>query len=424
MSTDQNTKIPYSQNLKCKFILVFGIIGGLTTSSLFLYFLYTDPFANASFFYALCLAVPLLYATIYFAYKKKPAVASYLAMIASIIGCIGSLSLFFASFLTLIMIFVLSAMFLSIHEKKTIVFHSIIVLTVVIKILAELRLFSSAFIPHSDLDRESVMYICMFLVSIFSFAFIVNYLINRGLQSSEKLLETSSQLAETLKVKDQLITLISHDLKSPIGNITMIVKELQKKTLPVTSEVLDMLTDTSTKASGLIENLTRWSAVKQDETMIRKEVFNLYDCVQENIDLLHIMWTQKQIEIINNSDREAVVEADRSMISTVIRNLLSNAIKFSYDQGTIEIRTEVNAESIHTSILDFGVGLMPDHQRKLFMDHKDYGSIPGTSNEKGSGLGLLISKDFVTLNGGEIGVESELGKGSRFWFSIPVSRDS
>ena len=317
-----------------------------------------------------------------------------------------------------------SAIFISIRQDQMVIFYLSMILSAVIKILVELKIFSISFIPHSSLDNESILFICMFLFSVFTYAFIVNFLINRGLQSSEKLIDTSAQLEETLKVKDQLITLISHDLKNPIGNISMIANEIQRKTLPITPEVLDMLKDTSTKASNLIENLTRWSVVKQDETMVRKEIFNLHECIQENIDLLNIMSRQKQIEIINNCHNKADVNADRSMISTVIRNLLSNAIKYSHDNGKIEIETEINKDYISTSIQDFGVGLTAEHQNKLFQNHKGYASVPGTSNEKGSGLGLLISKDFVTLNGGEIGVESEFGKGSRFWFSIPVSRNS
>ena len=261
-------KLSYTQNLKCRFILVFAIIGSITTSSQFVYLMITDPIPDTSFFYTLCIAAPMLYITTYFAYRKKLLIASYLAMIVSILGCFAALNLIFAAFLTMVMIFIFSAIFISIHRDQMILFYLCMVLCVAIKIMAELQMIVVSFIPYSDLDQESILFICMFLFSVFSYAFIVNFLINKGLQSSEKLIETSAQLEETLKVKDQLITLISHDLKSPIGNITMIVKELQKKTLPMSSEVLKMLDDTSTRASDLIENLTRWSAVKQDETTV------------------------------------------------------------------------------------------------------------------------------------------------------------
>ncbi|MEQ9217066.1 MAG: HAMP domain-containing sensor histidine kinase [Cyclobacteriaceae bacterium] len=421
MSADHIENIPYSLALKCRFILVFGAIGAITTSSLFLYLVLTDPFANISFLYALSFAVPLLYATTYFAYKKRPSIASSLAILASVLGCFGSLTLFFASFLTLEMIFVLSAMFIPINRKQSIVFYFFIVFTVVIKVLAELKLFSVVFIPHSDLDKESIFYICMFLFSIFFYAFIVNYMINRGLQSSEKLIETSSQLKDTLKLKDQLITLISHDLKNPIGNITMIVKEIQRKTLPVTPKVLEMLNDTSSKASELIETLMQWSAVKQDNTMLRTEDFKLFDCVEETIGLVQIMSSQKEIEITNNCDKDVIASADRRMISTVVRNLLSNAIKFSHNKGTIKLSSDTDQDFIIIHIEDSGVGLSPEHQKKLFLNDHEHASSPGTSNEMGSGLGLIISKDFVALNGGDIGVESEQEKGSRFWFSIPMA---
>ncbi len=423
MAADQHEHLSYSLDLKCRFILVFGAIASITTSVLFLYLVLTDPFANISFLYALSFAVPLLYATTYFAYKKRPSIASNLAILASVLGCFGSLTLLFAPFLTLEMIFVLSAMFISIDRKQSIVFYFFIVLTVVIKILAELKLFSVVFIPHSDLDKESIFYICMFLFSIFSYAFIVNYMINRGLQSSEKLIETSSQLKETLKMKDQLITLISHDLKNPIGNITMIVKEIQRKTLPVTPKVLELLNDTSSKASELIESLMQWSAVKQDNTMIRVEDFKLSDCVAETIGLVQIMSSQKEIKIANNCDKDVIASADRRMISTVVRNLLSNAIKFSHNKGTIKLSSNADQDFIIIHIEDSGVGLSQEHQQKLFLDGNENASNPGTSNEPGSGLGLIISKDFVALNGGDIGVESELGKGSRFWFRIPISEN-
>ncbi|XOV93577.1 MAG: sensor histidine kinase [Bacteroidota bacterium] len=423
MPAMSNDSLSYSDALKGRFIFFFGAIGFTTTTTLLLYLLLTDPFADLPFFIALCVASPTLGLTTYFAYKKKPFLASSLAMFASFLGCVGGLNLLFPEFITLMMIFVLSAMFISIRKGQMILFYTILVMTVTMKILVEWNVLSLSFIRHSNLNHESIVYISMFSFSIFSYALFVNFMINRGLLSSERLVETSGQLEETVKVKDRLIALISHDLKNPIGNIAIIVTGIQKGTIPVTPDILNMLNDTSARASKLIENLTQWSAVQQWEKMIRKEDFKLAECVEDTIGLLNIMSTQKKIEIVNNCDENAMINADRSMISTVIRNLLSNAIKFSNESSSIVVTTKSEEGFVKISITDSGVGLSTEQLNRLFQDNKDYYSRPGTRDEKGSGLGLIISKDFVKLNGGEIGVVSEEGKGSVFWFSIPVAAE-
>ncbi len=419
MSISSDRNLSFAENQKSRFILVYGLIGFISTILLLVFAAIGNPATDVAFFYAVAVAIPTLGFTAFFAFKKNIPVASYLALFSLLQGCFGSLTLEFGPFLSLLMVFVLSAIFITINQLQIILAYASLGLTIVTKILIETNTLTVQSMPSSNMNDESMVYISLFMLSVFIYAYIVNSFLNRGLKSSEELRETSYQLEETLKVKDRLVALISHDLRGPIGNMSLLLKGFREKKIPISEEAIGVLAQTTESSNELIENLLQWSSIQQDESMIRQELFSVRDCVEDCINLLQIMAKNKHIGVNNDCDQKATGFADRSMIATAIRNLLVNAIKYSDDNGQIRIWTESEKESVTVKIEDHGIGLSPGLLENLFVENK-HESKRGTSNEKGSGLGLMITKDFINLNNGQIGAESVEGEGSLFWFTIPM----
>ena len=170
---------------------------------------------------------------------------------------------------------------------------------------------------------------------------------------------------------------------------------------------------------GLIENLLDWSSNQMGHVQFNPTKLDLKAIVKENVELIKTKIESKSISLSISIPDDLIVFADENMLCTVIRNIVTNAAKFTHESGTIRIYTVTDEEFCYLSIADNGVGISPDIVKKLFHIDKDIISI-GTHNEKGSGLGLILSKEFVERNGGTITVESELGKGSTFTISLKL----
>ena len=137
------------------------------------------------------------------------------------------------------------------------------------------------------------------------------------------------------------------------------------------------------------------------------------------VDFFSIMMTNKRISIQIDKQTDQKVWADENMVNSILRNLLNNAIKFSYLDSKIEIRLNINGDFVEVSVTDFGLGISDENQQKLFNLNTDYTTV-GTGNEKGTGLGLIICKEFADVNKGYIRVESKLGKGACFTVGLPA----
>ena len=168
---------------------------------------------------------------------------------------------------------------------------------------------------------------------------------------------------------------------------------------------------------ALLENLLEWSRSQTGSIDFKPERFDISAVIKENLDLLQGLANNKKIKLVHESSNELMVNAHRYSINTVVRNLISNAIKFTPEGGSITITTE-SSSIITVSVRDTGVGMAPSTVVKLFQLGSKISTL-GTAKEKGTGLGLILCKDFVEKNGGKIGVDSEEGVGSRFYFSIP-----
>ncbi|MDD4921567.1 MAG: PAS domain S-box protein, partial [Bacteroidales bacterium] len=235
--------------------------------------------------------------------------------------------------------------------------------------------------------------------------------------------EIEEQLQELLLTKDKLFSIISHDLRGPIGSFMQII-ELLTSGIQVNSEMqaslLDELKNMSKSTFYLLENLLNWSRAQRSEIAYNPRSIIINELIKENIALLFGTAEQKSITIHFDTQANFIVYVDYDMINLVIRNLLSNAIKFTRAGGDIHITLSEQDGFAVTEIEDNGVGMSPEVVDNLFAENK-FHTTYGTNNEKGSGLGLVLCKDFIQRNNGSIRVESILDKGSKFTFSVPVN---
>ena len=178
--------------------------------------------------------------------------------------------------------------------------------------------------------------------------------------------------------------------------------------------------NTADLSFNLLQNLLHWSRSQTGRIEFHPNRLNLLNIVDQNIKLVQKTAEKKNIKLINNVDSSINVQADEDMINTVIRNLLTNAIKFTPKEGEIAVSSSLDNDFTVLSIMDSGVGMNKETVEKLFKLESTH-STCGTENESGTGLGLILCKEFVEKHGGKIWVDSELGKGSTFCFSIPLN---
>lgn len=183
-------------------------------------------------------------------------------------------------------------------------------------------------------------------------------------------------------------------------------------------EFIHHINTSSTYAYNLLENLLTWARTQTDEIRINKEKLNLKELVVTSISTCLLSANSKNICIINNVQPEVLISIDKNTALTFIRNIVNNAIKFTHNGGEITIDSYVNEDNIKLLITDTGVGMSSEVIDNLFKINKN-SSTKGTNNEKGTGLGLILCKEFIERNGGTIMVNSEVGKGSEFIVTLP-----
>ena len=183
----------------------------------------------------------------------------------------------------------------------------------------------------------------------------------------------------------------------------------------------DALFKSATDNYKLLETLLGWARSQQKQLQLSKNELDLYELVQENLNFLAEQAKAKKIEIRSELSKKTIVFADYQTISTVVRNLISNAIKFTQIGGSILISATKSPDTITLAITDNGIGLEQKNIDKLFRIDEPF-KLPGTMNEKGTGLGLVLCKEFVEANNGSISVESKKGKGSTFSITLPTKK--
>ncbi|MBT1710402.1 tetratricopeptide repeat protein [Fulvivirgaceae bacterium PWU5] len=239
------------------------------------------------------------------------------------------------------------------------------------------------------------------------------------LQHQDDMEKRSEELERLNQVKDKFFSIISHDLRSPINALAGLLDLIDKGAIEPaemhkhTQELKVRFNHTRT----LLNNLLDWTLLQMDKLSLQAARINLRKIVDENIQLL-ISVQNKQINMINNVPTDAIGYADSNTINLVIRNLMMNAIKFTNDGGKVTIDAKPQPSEWLFSVKDNGVGMKPEVLNMLFDKTAPY-TTRGTANEKGTGLGLILCKEFIEKNGGRIWVESEEGQGSTFFFTLP-----
>ncbi len=232
------------------------------------------------------------------------------------------------------------------------------------------------------------------------------------------------QLQNLNATKDKFFSIISHDLKGPLNSFTSFSRMLIDHTDSLTREEIQMLAreinNNLKNLFTLLENLLEWSRSQTGNIEFRPEPFDLRELLVQNRDLLKAQAANKGITIRYDEGEPCITNAHKHSVNTVIRNLISNAIKFTPSSGAITLSIRRETGDFVVSIADTGVGMSPETLKKLFRIDTKY-TTQGTANEKGTGLGLILCKDFIEKNGGSIGVESHEGKGSVFFFRLPAA---
>jgi signal transduction histidine kinase len=232
-------------------------------------------------------------------------------------------------------------------------------------------------------------------------------------------------LDELNQTKNKLFSIIAHDLRGPIGSTSTFLElltthesEFSKQEL---LENLILIKDSSKATFKLLENLLTWARAQKGEIVFNPQKNNLFKLVQSNIDLFASNADNKKIQTLNEINPELIFEFDLEMINTVMRNLINNAIKYTNEDGTITISAKEFEENIEISVEDTGIGMDSDNAELLFITDLKRNRKEGTKGEKGTGLGLILCREFVTKHNGNIWAESELGLGSTFKFTLPRS---
>jgi signal transduction histidine kinase len=245
-------------------------------------------------------------------------------------------------------------------------------------------------------------------------------------RSLEKRVEKrTEELSRANLVKDKLFSIISHDLRSPLNSLRGLLDLTNKE--GITHEELQLLLPSIRHnlngSLQLLDNLLNWASSQMKGVKIKTERFKLAPVVEENLSLYKTIAKNKNIKLINHINHQAEVFADANITKLIIRNLVSNGIKFTPSGGTVEISASLQGEELEICVADTGVGIPSDFKERIFQIDINR-TTRGTDNEKGTGIGLLLVKEFVERNGGKLWVESEKNKGSKFKFTLPAVKNT
>jgi PAS domain S-box-containing protein len=241
--------------------------------------------------------------------------------------------------------------------------------------------------------------------------------------TEEKIQKMNEELKELNSTKDKFFSIVAHDMKTPFQGLlgySQILSE-EYETLPEEERkyFIKSIDELSKNTYELLDNLLIWSRIQTGRIAFNPDVFNLYQELSPTISLLTQTAKNKNITIDYLIDKKTFVNADKNMLSTVIRNLIANAIKFTKRGGKIIISSKRVEKFVDISVVDNGVGIKKENLNYLFKIGQNV-STKGTEDEEGTGLGLILCKEMIQMHGGKIWAESEVDNGSKFIFSIPT----
>jgi two-component system sensor histidine kinase/response regulator len=233
------------------------------------------------------------------------------------------------------------------------------------------------------------------------------------------------KIIEMNKNRDKLYSIIAHDIYSPLSNLSMLIKALADKAISPTCDEFDEIIgdlDKSTNSTiSLLKNLLKWANMQSDTISLSPNFMDLYPLLLECTQLLQGNANSKTIKVELDVPVELQAYFDEVTIHTVFRNLIANAIKFTPKNGTIRIFSSVDSKFVGITVKDNGIGMQEDVIAKIFKDNVHHTSL-GTNKEQGSGLGLLMVKDFVNRNKGQLEVKSEPEEGTEITVFLPLTK--
>lgn len=239
----------------------------------------------------------------------------------------------------------------------------------------------------------------------------------------EKLVEErTAKLAEVIATNAKFLSLLAHDLRSPfqsiIGALDLLQESYNENDEVEIETYIKMANNSVNTTLRLLDNLLSWTSTQNKEKNFNPVKIDLNEVILSEIESFNISATQKLITLNHSIIPNLFATADLQMVKTILRNLINNAIKYSYLGGEITISATEKEKFVGIDVIDNGVGISQNTQRDLFQ-RSELHSTRGTKNEYGTGLGLMICKEFVEMHGGIIWIESESGKGSKIRFTLP-----
>jgi len=243
-------------------------------------------------------------------------------------------------------------------------------------------------------------------------------------RNSQKLKALNNQLNETNATKDKFFSIIAHDLRSPFNAMNDFLQMFQQGVTEWSEQELrdfsGLMLSSVSNVSKLLENLLEWASLQTNRLNFNPQDFSINELIEENNTVLNQIAEKKQIQLKQLSKGETIVHADRNMVSTVLRNLINNALKFTEKGGEVTIEHEpVMDGKLKVTVSDTGRGIAASVLSKLFNVSEKH-STKGAAQEEGTGLGLVLCKEFIEKHGGALTVESTEGKGSAFSFTLPI----
>ena len=242
----------------------------------------------------------------------------------------------------------------------------------------------------------------------------------------DKIEKTSEELKKLNATKDKFFSIIAHDLKNPFHSIMgfseLLIRSYNSIEEDRKKEFLQLINDSSTSAYNLLENLLDWSRSQTNRIRFSPEIIGISQILQDNIHMHSVIAQNKEIEIEYSVPDQLTCYADANMVNTIVRNLLTNALKFTPKGGRINVTAFEEKKHITVNVSDSGIGMDKTGIEKLFKID-EFHNTAGTAGETGTGLGLIICNEFILKHNGTINVQSEVGKGSTFSFSLPLTKE-
>ncbi|MBN1300247.1 MAG: HAMP domain-containing histidine kinase [Melioribacteraceae bacterium] len=241
-------------------------------------------------------------------------------------------------------------------------------------------------------------------------------------QKLKKAYHDLDQKINEIRTKNQFFAILAHDLRNPfaaiIGTTSMIKEDSDSFSKDEILALIDDVYNSGENTYFLLENLLAWSKTQMDDIKLDKKILKLKDLTNGILKHSKLSAQLKGITFINDVSNDDTVYADEEMILTVLRNLVTNAVKFTNEGGTVKIYSDHNGDHSRIVVEDNGIGINKDTLGRLFNIDSKFSS-NGTAGERGTGLGLILCKEFLSKNNGDISVESTSGKGSRFIVTLP-----